>query len=257
MSQSYGSKIRKKIVAQVRRIAWRVLGPVSGQSEDYVGKHGCVRCASSFVAWNQIEGDYLEFGVYEGRSFSEAYRSLWSARKRVRDFIDNNEIRAWYATRPRFVAFDSFSGLPGGDAERHADYDEGAYSCSEAIFRENIKEDGVNLDDVLTLPGFYDKSLLPGAKEQLGIKKASLVMIDCDLYESTVPVLDFITDLVHQGTIIIFDDWYRYKGSPNKGEQRACREWLERNPQIELVQYWQQGPQSVAFLVNLRGADAT
>ena len=75
-------------------------------------------------------------------------------------------------------------------------------------------------------------------------------MIDCDLYESTVPVLDFITDIVGQGTIIIFDDWYRFKGSTEHGEQRACKEWLERNPHITLTQYWQQGPQSVAFLVN-------
>ena len=77
-------------------------------------------------------------------------------------------------------------------------------------------------------------------------------MIDCDLYESTVPVLEFLTDLVGQGTILIFHDWFRFRASPNCGEQRACREWLERNPHLELVEFWREGPQTVSFVVNLK-----
>lgn len=105
--------------------------------------------------------------------------------------------------------------------------------------------------DVRIVPGFYDETLTADTKEQLSLQRAAIILIDCDLYESTVPVLEFITDLVDQGTILIFDDWYRFKGDPNKGEQRACNEWLQKNPHINLVQYWQQGPQSVAFLVNI------
>lgn len=180
---------------------------------------------------------------------------MWSARDVVRDFVDTPEVDEWYERRPKFVAFDSFEGLPGGDADRQEDYGEGAYSCSEADFLRNIKSQGVDLDDVVTLPGYYDETLTPESKQRLNIKRASLVLIDCDLYESTVPVLEYLTDLVQQGTIIIFDDWYRYKGRPDKGEQRACREWLEKSPHIELVQYWQQGPQSVSFMVNLRNPD--
>lgn len=242
--------IKDTLVKRIRRIAWRLLGPATGQSQDYVGAYGCIRCAASFLAWNQIGGDYLEFGVYQGGSFAEAYRSVWRSRRSVRQFIDAAEIETWYRYRPRFIAFDSFSGLPGGAGERHADYGEGAYSCTEAMFLDNIRDNGVDLNDVVTVPGFYDQTLNTETKQRLGLKRASLVLIDCDLYESTVPVLEFITDLVGQGTIIIFDDWYRYKGRPDKGEQRACREWLEKNPQFELVQYWQQGPQAVAFLVN-------
>ncbi len=248
-------KLKRKLVNAARRILWRILGPSSPDSRDYVAAYGCIRCASSFLAWNQIDGDYLEFGVYEGRSFAEAYRSIWSARERVRRFVGTDDIERWYADRPRFFAFDSFSGLPGGEAERHADYHEGAYSCSEARFLENIESNGVSLADVVTVPGFYDETLTAEARDRLQLRKASLITIDCDLYESTVPVLDFITPLIDQGTIIVFDDWYRYKGAPDKGEQRACNEWLARNPHIELVQYWQQGPQAVAFLVNVRQSD--
>jgi hypothetical protein len=242
--------IVKSVVRRVRQMVLRALGLGLAQNKGFIGQHGCVRCAASFVAWNQVEGDYLEFGVYRGASFAEAYRAIWNNRSNVRDYIDSPEIEQWYQHRPRFFAFDSFSGLPGGEAERHADYEKGAYNCSEETFLSNIKNAGVNLGDVVTLPGFFDKSLTPETKAQLNLKKASLVLIDCDLYESTVPVLNFITDLVGQGTIIIFDDWYRYKGSRHKGEQRACREWLEKNPDIELEKFWQQGPQAVAFLVH-------
>lgn len=243
--------IKQAILNPLRRLAWRMLGPPP-QGQSYVGPHGCVRCAASFLAWNQIDGDYLEFGTWEGDSFIEAYRSIWRARSDVKSFIRTEEIESWYQKRPRFIAFDSFSGLPPGEFERHADYEEGAYGCSEDGFLENVRNGGVDLRDVVTVPGFYDKTLNDETKRRVRIERAAAIMIDCDLYESTVPVLDFITDLVGQGTIIIFDDWYRYEGRPDKGEQRACNEWLEKNPQIELLKYWQQGPQSVAFMVNMR-----
>jgi hypothetical protein len=245
-----GNNIIESIVARSRQLAWRALGLGAARGKSFIGQHGCIRCAASFLAWNQIDGDYLEFGVYRGGSFAEAYRAIWNARSDVRNQIRSPEVEHWYQSRPRFFAFDSFSGLPGGEAERHADYSEGAYSCTEDQFLRNISNAGVDLDDVVTLPGFYDQSLSPESRARLGLTRASLVMIDCDLYESTVPVLDFITDLVTQGTIIIFDDWYRYNGSRYKGERRACREWLEMNPDIELEKFWQQGPQAVAFLVH-------
>jgi hypothetical protein len=49
------------------------------------------------------------------------------------------------------------------------------------------------------------------------------------------------------GTIIIVQDWFRFKGDPRRGKQRACAEWLARNPQFELIEYWREGPQAVSF----------
>jgi len=217
------------------------------------GTHGCVYTAASFVAWNQVEGDYLEFGVYQGDSFAEAYRSIGYQRQQQARFGNGStEHQQWTKTRPRFFAFDSFEGLPSGPGARQADYEPGAYSCSQDKFKKNIAELGVNLDDVVVVPGFYDQTLNAETKQRYGLRRVAMVMIDCDLYESTVPVLEFLTDLVGQGTILIFHDWFRFQGNPKCGEQRACREWLERNPQLELVEYWREGPQAVSFLVNMR-----
>ena len=64
-----------------------------------------------------------------------------------------------------------------------------------------------------------------------------IVVIDCDLYSSTVDVLKFIDDLVVGGTWILFDDYWCFRGSPLHGQQKAIQEWLERNPKLGLNGY--------------------
>lgn len=240
-------KMRERLIQRVR--AFLRIPP------NYIGDNGCLRAAASFATWNQVEGDYLEFGVWRGYSFVVAYHEILAQRRNHLGFVSGNETpeyARWRAHRPRFFAFDSFAGLPPGEAERMVDYRPGAYACSEEEFLGNLTDQGVDLGDVVTVKGLYGDTCTPATAAKHGLEKASVVMIDCDLYESTVPVLDFLTGLVQQGTILVFDDWFRFKGSPDSGEQRACREWLERNPHIELIEFWRQGPQAVAFLVNLR-----
>jgi O-methyltransferase len=240
-----------RVLRPIQRTALRFLGLAGDKT--YTGEHSCLRNAAAFAAWNDVEGDYLEFGVYRGESFATAYRANRFERGRRAAFlVETGESRQQSQTPMRFFAFDSFSGLPEGPAARQQDYSPGAYACSQDKFTRNIAKLGVNLKDVVAVPGFYDKSLTPETKQQYKLQRAATVMIDCDLYESTVPVLEFLTDIVVQGTIIIFHDWFRFQGSPKCGEQRACREWLERNPQFELVEFWREGPQTVAFLVNFK-----
>ena len=234
----------------LRRLARKI---VSSDEDAYTGQHGCIRTGASFVTWNQVDGDYLEFGVYRGESLVAAHHALEASRREHTGAgVDSPEYKQWQENPPRFFAFDSFEGLPPGSAERQVDYFAGAYGCSEAEFHANVSRAGVDLRRVVTVPGFYDQSLTDETKRKHGLTKAALVMIDCDLYESTVPVLNFLTDLVGQGTVLIFHDWFRFKGRPDKGEQRACREWQARNPQFELIEYWREGPQAVSFLVNLK-----
>jgi O-methyltransferase len=245
-----GSMIRRAL-RPLRLAAGRFV--VLPDKENYTGEHGCLHAAASFAAWNQIEGDYLEFGVYEGDSFATAYRTILNQRRHQSSFVHRpSESLGAKQPRPRFFAFDSFSGLPEGQSDRHADYSPGAYACSQDQFTQNISRRGVDLKDVVIVPGFYNATLNDQTKKQHGLRQAAIVMIDCDLYESTVPVLNFLTDLVGQGTILIFHDWFRFRGSPRCGEQRACREWQDRNPHLELIEYWREGPQAVSFLVNLR-----
>ena len=63
--------------------------------------------------------------------------------------------------------------------------------------------------------------------------------------------LEFITDIIDTGSFLIFDDWFCYGGDPNSGEIKATREWLEKNPQITLVEYRKFGIDGNSFLVNI------
>jgi O-methyltransferase len=239
-------KIREKIVKSLR--SFLNIPP------NYVGDNGCIRAAATFIAANQIEGDYLEFGVWKGYSFVPAFNAIVGTRlNHFQQGFSTNEYNSWKNSEPRFFAFDSFEGLPeGGKEATMVDYEEGSYACSEKDFLKNLTDRGVDLARVTTVKGFYNDTCIAETKTGNELSKAAMVMIDCDLYSSTVPVLNFITDIIGQGTIIIFDDWFRFKANPNAGEQLACREWLERNPHIELIEFWRQGPQAVSFVVNIK-----
>ncbi len=187
----------------------------------------------SLKHWKLDQGDYLEFGVYKGKAFIKAYK--------LAQKLGLNHMN--------FYAFDSFLGLPAvGDEESNRLKEQDCY-CSENEFRKNLQEKGVNTDKVFIIPGFYDDSLTIELKNQLNIKRAAIVWVDCDIYKSTVPVLDFITDYVTTGSFIAFDDWFLFGADPHAGEIRAVREWLEKNKQITLEYYRDFGMTGRIFLV--------
>ena len=60
--------------------------------------------------------------------------------------------------------------------------------------------------------------------------------------------LAFATALTQVGSVYIFDDFFRFRGSERHGQFRAFEEWRERNPRFgfrELVRY---KANSVAFI---------
>lgn len=163
----------------------------------------------------------MEFGVYKGGTFIESYKVA----------------RAKKLDRMKFFAFDSFEGLPesiGLDKEFHQ-FATGEYKFSLENFKERLIKNGISNVEIVS--GWFDKTLNADTKKRLGIKSAAVVWIDCDLYESTVPVLKFIKDYIIDGTIIVFDDWYHFRGNPKYGEQRAFREWLAENPQFTASEF--------------------
>lgn len=107
------------------------------------------------------------------------------------------------------VGFDSFKGLP---EKWRKGFPKGMFAQAEppciphCELVEGLFED--------TLPGWH-------IAERVG-----LVHIDCDLYSSTATVLFHIGPLLRKGTIVVFDEWYGYRGC-EKHEQRAWREHVE------------------------------
>lgn len=194
---------------------------------------------ADYLSGADLSGDYLEFGVYQGTTFAHAF----------------NRMR-WLFKDMKFFAFDSFEGLPaptGLDAVGGftSTFYESQFSCNEEEFLANLKRANVDLSRVKTIKGWFSDTLTPETAEQLGIKQIVAAWIDCDLYESTIPILKFITPHLATGSVILFDDWRCFRNLPTFGEQRACREWLAENPQIQLRELFSFGWHGIAFTVEV------
>jgi hypothetical protein len=188
---------------------------------------GHIEFAAEFKAW-QGEGDYVELGVYAGKSFVRAYRAIKEAEK-----------RRGRKCKTRFIAFDSFRGLPklqGLDAY-YARYAEGAYSASQEEFMCNITRHGVDAKDVTIVPGFYGEISHDELRRKYRLSKISMAYLDCDLYSSTAAALDMLTPFLTDGCMLIFADWYLFQANPALGQQRAFKEWLEKTPDISASRY--------------------
>jgi O-methyltransferase len=192
---------------------------------------------TEYLVGAKIDGDYLEFGVYQGTTLSHAYQWMVPHFKEM-----------------RFLAFDSFEGLPVPKGIDIADgysshFYEKQFSCSQEEFAQSIRSKGVDLSKVSMTKGWFDKTLSSQRAQELNLKAIAVAWIDCDYYESTVPVLKFITPYLTVGSVIIFDDWRCYRNHPDFGEQRACKEWLESNNQIQLAELFSFGWNGIAFTV--------
>lgn len=192
---------------------------------------------TEYLVGAKVPGDYAEFGVYQGKTFAHAYK--WMAP---------------HFPEMRYFAFDSFEGLPalqGVDATDgySSGFYEGEFAASEEILIEQLKQSNVDLSHVEIVKGWFDHSLTEATAQAHQIDKFAAVWIDCDLYESTVPVLNFIMQRLSVGSIIIFDDWRCFRNLPDYGQQRACREWLDANPQITLHELFSFGWHGIAFTV--------
>jgi hypothetical protein len=136
-----------------------------------------------------IQGDFIETGVWRGgacifmcgvlRSYGITDRIIWAA--------------------------DSFDGFP--DVTRPDDMaltsqKEQAYlAISLADVMHNFELYRLLDGQVRFLPGWFSKTL-PGP-----VKKLAVLRIDCDLYESTMDVLNPLYPLLEPGGFCIIDDW--------------------------------------------------
>jgi hypothetical protein len=203
----------------------------------YRERFDCIDKLADYLVGAQVTGDYFEFGVSRGVTFAYAMRILQGLFPKM-----------------RFVALDSFEGLPtpkGLDAEQgySSGFHAGEFACSKEEFLKNVSANGADIERITVVSGWFDQSLADGdpRNAQLGHVKAA--WIDCDLYESTVPVLEFLTNRLSVGSVLLFDDWRCFRNLPDYGEQRACSEWLKRNPQIKLREFVDFGFHGVSFTV--------
>lgn len=157
-------------------------------------------------------GLVCEFGVGNGRSIN-----------RLADLVVGLPVTVY--------GFDSFQGLP---ADWRSGFSRGRYAQeSLPVVRSNVRlVTGLFRD---TLPVFVNDHPDP----------AALFHIDCDLYESTWEVLRAFQLNLGEGSVIVFDEFFRYPGWKTNGEYLAFSEFMTSHPRLgfRVVGYVRRGEQ--------------
>jgi len=142
-----------------------------------------------------LEGHIAEFGVYRGDSINQLASTF-------------NSKTIW--------GFDSFLGL---EENFSIDYLKGGFNLHgiPPLVRENVS----------LVVGSFSDTLPTWLKENPGV--FSFINIDCDTYESTTNVLNFLgPKKIVSGTVIIFDEYIGFPGW-EKHEFRAWQEYCNKN----------------------------
>ena len=178
------------------------------------------------TAWERLlredpgaaEGDYLEFGVFYGSSLACMHE--------VRGRLGLSSVRLF--------GFDSFEGFPdSADKEPGSTWFPGQCRSSLDLARSFLRRRGVPEDAATLVKGWFSDTLTPATRDRLGISRASVLMIDCDLYSAARDALRFSAPLIGRAAIIYFDDWNAAGiGDLGEGERRAFEEFLADNPDL-------------------------
>lgn len=147
--------------------------------------------------FKNIEGDYVECGVWKGGMSAAAATIL--------------------GTRRKYLLFDSFQGLPeAAPIDGTAAIDWQRDEVVQASFKNCSAEKSFAVE-AMKLAGKIDYELVEGWFEQTLPGYAfnnpvAVLRLDGDWYESTLTCLKYLFPQVAEGGLIILDDYYFWDG---------------------------------------------
>lgn len=207
------------------------------------------KTAIRFIDYELIRGDILEFGIYTGRSLAllSYYHEL--SKKDIHKINFKRNI----------VGYDSFKGLPGSDD--HPRWHKNMFSNNHSY--HPFCKLGEKVTDHTTYK-LFEYYKLPKPIIEVGdfnatipktinikYKKAALIHIDCDLYKSTKYILYSMESILQEGTLLLFDDWFNFKGNKNKGEQKAFYEFFN-NSKWSYIEYQTYATFGKSFIITMK-----
>jgi hypothetical protein len=175
----------------------------------------CCRMAIEELAKHGHEfGDYLEFGVSRGTSFAVMHDAL--AEKGL------NSVRLF--------GFDSFEGLPP-EAEKEG-WKAGDFYSAISATRKYLRERGIDWTRSILIKGWFGETLNDETIRKFEIERASLIMVDCDIYSASRDALWFSEPLIGDHAVIFFDDWGAGPLENRIGQIEAFDELLRAFPHL-------------------------
>jgi hypothetical protein len=228
------------------RLKWSRLFHLMHKDEQYYEtkeRADFFRRAFRALQFNGISGDYAEFGSCGAATFAMAHEAIRKT---------GGGRRLW--------AFDSFEGLPpqGDSRDSHPKWVAGDMMISLADFHTICTASGLQRRDYSVVPGFYDRTLSqPATAQSERPGDIALAYIDCDLYSSTLEVLEFLSSRLRHGMIIALDDYFCWSDATVSGERLALLELTEARGDLFLSPYLPFGWHGMSFVVERRSSLVT
>ena len=215
-------------------------------TEHHRARYQALTSHSHFLHQENIPGDVVEFGTGYGTTAVFLAAAMADASLAAIAPWAASQIRQ---TRKLFL-FDSFEGLPAitNKLDIEAGWKQGLFRDKSEQELRSMTEKYLTPERIIIQAGWFNKTL-PSIPPNV---KFSLIHIDCDIYESTIEVLEYLFAHRHvsNGCAIFFDDWNCGNGSPDLGERRAWREVVTRH-QIAFSDCGGYGTYGNKFLIHL------
>ena len=156
----------------------------------------------------EIDGLYLEFGVFSGKTINHA---------------------AILKPQQKIYGFDSFNGLP---ETWRTGFDKNKFAT------DIIPDVQENVELVV---GMFDETLPDFVASHP--EQCAYIHIDCDLYSSTKTVFEHLKEKIVPGTVIVFDEFFNYPSWKEHEFKAFCEFVTEQNIKFEYIGYvpnWEQ-----------------
>ncbi|GAA3372892.1 hypothetical protein GCM10020367_30690 [Streptomyces sannanensis] len=213
------------------------------------------RYTFEYVYGSHIPGAVAEFGCYEG------FSALMLA-DLITEFNAQDDFYTKIFPRHLYV-YDSFSGFP----KSVNPVDSISYEVADSgYWRENEDASPPGTEDMLRQEftrrfGETGWSVVPGMFEESLVKQpvkheVAIANLDCDLYSSSVEVLDHLlgNKLMPDGAVLLLDDYNCNRANPRFGMRRAMRECFARTDGFyEYSEFLRYGWHGRAFFVHRTG----
>lgn len=215
-----------------------LIGGVNPAIVHNLGKYHTLKKVHYLSAIEDVEGDYLEFGVFTGSSFCHSIRCCKKLAKLNPKTLNT-----------KFYGFDSFVGFGElNEGDKHPFYTDENFTTSLPMVTRRVRRAAGSNIIFKLVPGFFGDSLKNGAS-RLGIEKSKIIFIDSDTYSSANEALTFCIPTIQEGTFIVLDDYYSYKGSETRGVARAFNEFVSQCG-VKVRQVFTYGMGGVVYVVS-------
>jgi hypothetical protein len=184
-----------------------------------------------FIIGSHIAGSYFEFGTHKARTFTMVMSLDGFYASNMGETAGGLTPKLGGGFMDKYFAFDSFEGFPSDvNVKDHAQYKPGGAKTGSDEFIELLTIYGQSTERVQLIEGFYDISLTESLANKFVDEKvkASLITVDCNLYESYKSVFAWIDQFMQPGTVLYLDDFNSERALPTQGPKLAFSEYKKQ-----------------------------